>query len=172
MSDEQKVIDEIASQEYDAADKPFDFIEEGRQTALLCEPDDSLKSKAQAQLQDLGYLVRGAATAQEALRQMRYHTFDVVVINELFDSPEPEANTVLEYLSELNMQVRRTIFVALVGSRFRTLDDMTAFNRSVNITINTENMGDIGSIIKRGVAENRAFYHVFRETMAKIAGHS
>lgn len=172
MSDEQKVIDEIVSQEYDAADKPFDFIEEGRQTALLCETDDSLKSKAQSQLQELGYLVRGAATAQEALKQMRYHTFDVVVINENFDSPEPDANAVLEYLSELNMQVRRKIFVALVGSRFRTLDDMTAFNRSVNITINTENMGDIGTIIKRGVAENRAFYHVFRETMAQIAGRS
>lgn len=172
MSDEQTVIDEIVSQDYDAADKPFDFIEEGQQTALLCETETSLKSEAQAQLQELGYLVRGAATAQEALKQMRYHTFDIVVINENFDSPDPEANAVLAYLAELDMQVRRKIFVALVGSRFRTLDDMTAFQRSVNITINTENIGDIGTIVKRGVAENKAFYHVFRETMAQVAGRS
>ncbi|MCK9229850.1 MAG: hypothetical protein M0Q23_01895 [Syntrophales bacterium] len=172
MSDQQTLLDELTSQDYDAADKPFDFIEEGQQTALLCEPDEPLKSKAQAQLQESGYLVRAAATAQEALKQMRYHTFNVVIINETFDSPDPDANAVLAYLAELNMQVRRKIFVALVGTRFRTLDDMTAFNRSVNITINSENMGDIGTIIKRGVADNRAFYHVFRETMAQIAGRS
>lgn len=172
MNDEQTVIDEIVSQDYDAADKPFDFIEEGQQTALLCETEASLKSEAQAQLQELGYLVRGAATTQEALKQMRYHTFDIIVINENFDSPDPDANAMLAYLAELDMQVRRKIFVALVGSRFRTLDDMTAFQRSVNITINTENIGDIGTIVKRGVAENKAFYHVFRETMAQVAGRS
>ncbi|MDD5476142.1 MAG: hypothetical protein PHU03_06475 [Syntrophales bacterium] len=172
MSDDKTVIDEITSQAYDAADKPFDFIEEGRQTALLCEPDGSLRSQTKEQLEKADYMVTEAGSAQEALKRMRYHTFDVVVVNEDFDCSDPEENVVLSYLAELNMQVRRKIFVALVGSRFRTLDDMTAFNRSVNITINIDNIGDMGTIIKRGVADNKAFYHVFRETMAQVAGIS
>ena len=37
-SDLGKIIfDEIASASYDASDKPFDFVEEGVETALLCE---------------------------------------------------------------------------------------------------------------------------------------
>ncbi len=172
MSEEKTVIDEVTSQSYDASDKPFDFIEEGQETALLCEPDDSLRTQADEQLKSIGYLVSEAQSAQEALKKMRYHIYDLVLVNERFDCSEGERSQVLAYLEELNMQVRRKMFVALAGTGFRTMDNMTAFNRSVNITINTENFKDLGSIIKRGVAENKTFYHVFRETLAKAAERS
>jgi protein involved in sex pheromone biosynthesis len=44
---------------------------------------------------------------------------------------------------------------------------MAAFNRSVNIVINIESIDNAATIIKRGVADNRAFYHIFHETLQK-----
>jgi hypothetical protein len=48
------------------------------------------------------------------------------------------------------------------------MDNMAAFNKSVNTIVNMENFGDFKTIIKRGVADNEAFYHVFKETMKKM----
>ena len=66
------------------------------------------------------------------------------------------------------MATRRRTFVALVSEKYRTMDNMAAFNRSVNIVINLKSIGDAGKIVKQGVADNRAFYHVFQETLQKM----
>jgi len=44
---------------------------------------------------------------------------------------------------------------------------MAAFNKSVNLVINTKNIDDARTIIKWGISENTAFYRVFRESMQK-----
>jgi hypothetical protein len=33
--------------------------------------------------------------------------------------------------------------------------------------ISTKNMDDVATILKRGISENAAFYHVFKETLKK-----
>jgi AmiR/NasT family two-component response regulator len=66
------------------------------------------------------------------------------------------------------MTVRRDMFVAMVTERFRSIDNMAAFNKSVNLVINTKNIDDARTIIKRGISENTAFYRVFRESMQKM----
>lgn len=164
--DEEKTAGE-ATETYDAADKPFDFLEAGGATALICEADPERREKIGAALKTLEYRITEAASAKDALKRMRFHVYDVVVIHETFDAANPEDNEVLNYLAGLSMSVRRQIFVAMVTERFRTMDDMAAFTRSVNITINLKNLDDAGTIIKGGVADNRAFYHVFRETLKK-----
>jgi hypothetical protein len=60
------------------------------------------------------------------------------------------------------------MFVALVTERFRSMDNMAAFNKSVNLVINTKNIDDVETILKRGVSENTAFYRVFKETLKKM----
>jgi len=89
--------------------------------------------------------------------------FDVVVVNDRFDAPDPDANEILRYLQNQSMSIRRRFFVILVTARFRTMDNMAAFNRSVNLILNLRNVDDAGKIIKQGLAENRAFYRVFHE---------
>ncbi len=46
----------------------------------------------------LGTRSRQPTTAKDALKAMRFHVFDVVVLNELFDAADPQANSVLNYL--------------------------------------------------------------------------
>jgi predicted Zn finger-like uncharacterized protein len=152
---------------YDAADKPFDFLEEGTETALVCENEPDLRAKIREGLEGLGYQTREPKTPIEALKQMRFHTFDVIVLDELFGTTDPEENNVLRFLERMPMEERRNIYLALITERFRSSDHMAAFNKSVNIVINRSNINDIGPILKRGVAENVVFYRVYKESMIK-----
>ncbi|MGD8368995.1 MAG: response regulator [Desulfobacterales bacterium] len=158
---------EASTGDYDASDKPFDFLEEGAETALVCESEPDLRAQVRTALQDLGYQIREPKTPIEALKQMRFHVFDVIVLDELFGTEDPDENNVLRFLERMAMDTRRDIFLALITERFRTNDHMAAFNKSVNMVINRKNINDFGTIIKRGVAENVAFYRVFREAMLK-----
>ncbi len=168
MEEQKALLKEVASGDYDAADRPFDFVEEGDATALVCESDPAVREKISSILKELQYRITESTMAKDALKAMRFHIFDVVVLNELFDAADPQANSVLLYLEETPMTTRRRFFVALLSPRFRTMDNMAAFSRSVNIVINPQNIDDLGKIIKQGVAENKAFYHVFLETLQKM----
>jgi predicted Zn finger-like uncharacterized protein len=167
VEQEKSLIDEVDSGTYDASDKPFDFIEEGAETALLCEPDPDTRTKIKLALGNMGYHITEAKTPMEALKQMRFHVFDLVIVNEMFGTQNPDENNVTRYLDRLSMDTRRNIYVALITSRFRTFDNMVAFNKSVNILINIKNIDEIEKILTRGITDAKAFYRVFREAMIK-----
>jgi CheY-like chemotaxis protein len=168
MEEGKTLLNQVASASYDPADRQFDFVGGGGATALVCEPDPALREQINNGLKEMGYQITMPATAMDALKAMRFHIFDVVVLNELFDSADPQTNSVLRYLENMVMTTRRRFFVALVSDRYRTMDNMAAFNRSVNIIINRNNVDNAGEIIQQGVADNRAFYHVFQETLRKM----
>ncbi len=163
----QAMFDEVGSDGYDANERPFDFLEEGVQTALICEGDPVYRGKIQAALETLGYQVTYPPNARDALKQMRFHVFDMVVINEKFDTPDPDQNNVLRYLETLGMSVRRNIFVALISDRFRTGDNMAAFHKSVNIVVGVDRMDDVEKILKNGINDNELFYRVYKESLVK-----
>lgn len=164
---EKTIIDEVGSGTYDASEKPFDFVEEGAETVLLCETDPAIRAKIRSVFKNMGYNITEPETARDALKQMRFHVFNLVVLNETFDTRDPDENNVLMYLDRLSMSIRRNIFVVLLTNRFRTMDNMTAFNRSVNIVINLKNIDEIEKILKTGLTDNIAFYKVFKELLVK-----
>ena len=167
MEEEKQPVSEVGSDAYDSSDKPFDFVGEDAETALICESDPAMKEKISTAMKTLGYQITESTTARDALKSMRFHVYNVIIVNENFDAADQAGNAVLSYLANLNMSTRRQIFVALVTNQLRTSDNMAAFNKSVNLIVNTANIDDAGAIIKRGVADNNAFYHVFKETLRK-----
>lgn len=150
---------------YDATEKPFDFIEEEGKTALICDSDALIREKVRPTLDLLEYHVTEAPNSREALKKMRYHTYDLVLLNEYFDTRDPDANPVLIYLERLGMEIRRNMFVVLLTTRFRTMDHMSAFQKSVNMILNLRNIDDIDKILQRGMADYGLFYKVFKESM-------
>jgi predicted Zn finger-like uncharacterized protein len=150
---------------YESEDRPFDFVEEEGKTALLCEKDRSFLNTIQEPLRLLEYHTSMANDARDALKKMRYHTFDLIVVNETFDTQNPDANGVLIYLERLNMMIRRNIFVIMISNRFRTMDNMMAFRNSVNLIINSKNIAEFGTILSRGVTDNEFFYRLFKENL-------
>jgi len=168
MVDVNALIKEIEEQTYDASDMPFDFVEEGISTALLCEPDPSLRERMAQMLEGMGYRLTKADSAREALKRCRFHTYDVVVVNENFDAEGPNDNPFLVYLTQLPMAVRREMFVCLISDRYRTMDKMVAFHQSVNLIVNKKNLDDFPAILKTAIADNEAFYRIFREIKKRI----
>ncbi|MBW2487937.1 MAG: zinc-ribbon domain-containing protein [Deltaproteobacteria bacterium] len=153
---------------YDAAEKPFDFIEEEGLTALVCESNPLVRKTITNALDVLDYQITEAESTRDALKRMRYHNYDLFVINENFDTDNPESNGILLYLERLSMTVRRNMFVALISDRFRTMDNMMALNKSANLVINSKNIDDIGKILSRGITDNEYFYRIFKGTLKEV----
>ncbi len=164
---EKAIIDEVDAGTYDASEKPFDFVEEGVETALLCEPDSAVRAKVITALYKMGYHTTAPQLPKDALKQMRFHVFDMVVLNERFGTQDPNMNNVLKYLDRINMSIRRNIFVALVTTRFRTMDNMAAFHKSVNLIINLKNINEIEKILRRGKTDFESFYRVYKQSLIK-----
>lgn len=153
---------------YDADEKPFDFIEEEGLTALLCESNPLISKTISKALDMLDYQITEAESTRDALKRMRYHNYDLFVVNENFDTDNPESNGILLYLERLSMLVRRNMFIALVSDRFRTMDNMMALNKSANLIINSKNIDDIGKILSRGITDNEFFYRIFKGTLKEV----
>lgn len=168
MADEKGILQEVASAAYSPKDIPFDFVGEENKTALVCESDPERRSKIVDALNQSGYYITESASTRDALKSMRFHVYQVIAVNENYETDNPNNNIILEYLNHLPISVRRNVFVVMISGRFRTMDNMAAFNRSVNMIVNIKNIDEFGAIIKRGVAQNDEFYHVFKETMKNL----
>ncbi|MBW2170850.1 MAG: zinc-ribbon domain-containing protein [Deltaproteobacteria bacterium] len=164
----QSIIDEMASDTYDAALKPFEFLEEGVETALICEQDEAVSDKIRSALESMDYNITEAPSTRDALKYMRFHTFDLVVLDEAFDGGDPDSNYVLNYLGQIPMNTRRHAFIVLVGSNFRTGDNMIAFHESANLVLHHDNLDDFERILKQSLADNQEFYRVLNESLKKV----
>jgi CheY-like chemotaxis protein len=162
---ERVSLHEVDTGAYNPADRPFDFIEEEGKTALVCEHQPALHTTITATLHQMEYQITVAENARDALKRMRYHSYDIVVVDEDFDTHTPEANGVLIYLERMTMNTRRNMYATLVSSRHRTMDNMTALMKSVNLIVNTKNIDDLGKIMSRGLTEHLALYRVYREKL-------
>jgi len=167
MDEEKSLLEEVEAGGYDSADLPFDFIEENAETSLICCMAPEVREKVSAALNNLGFHISTASNARDALKKMRFHVYNVVILDENFDTGNPETNDVLAYLQGLSMATRRRMFAALISDKYRTMDNMAAFYRSVNLVINPKNIDNIGVILKRGINDHIAFYRVFNEMLKK-----
>jgi predicted Zn finger-like uncharacterized protein len=154
--------------DYDASERPFDFLEEEGNTALICENDPEIVKQINIVLGIMDYSIAIADSVRDALKKMKYHTYDMMLINESFDGSDPDANGLLIYIERLSMDVRRNIFVGLLTNRYQTMDNMAAFNKSVNITINTKDISSLDRILSRGINEYEMFYAVFKDSAKKL----
>jgi len=111
------------------------------------------------------YHITVAESGRDALKKMRYHVYDIIIINETFNSDSLDKNMVMLFLERLPMSMRRNTFVIMISTRFRTLDRMLAFRYSVHIIINSKNIDNFAKIVSRGLTDNELFCQVFNESL-------
>lgn len=152
---------------YDANEKPFDFVEEEYETAIICDNDPENREKIKIALDLMEYSITVAENTRDALKSMRYHTYDLIVLNENFDTANPDVNGILIYLNRLVMAERRAMIVFLLTERYNTLDPMMAYNRSANIVVNTRDIDKIDTILQKGLNDSSILYKIFKENLVK-----
>jgi hypothetical protein len=145
-------------------DAPMSLHDEPR-PALVCVGDEARRASVRASLEQLGYQAQVPADADVALDLLRKTACQVVVIDEAYEATAPVDNPVLGALHTMPMSVRRYVFVALIGEEVKTLDHATAFSRSVNAVVNVSDVDGLAPILRRAIADNDAFYRVFREVL-------
>jgi hypothetical protein len=165
---EEVLIPDSDEEELDYSGRPFDYRDMDTSTCMICEHDPSIQQKIRDNLKLLNFNVIEPATSKEALKYTTFQVFNVIVVNENFDTEGEGINHVLQYAENLPMSIRRQIFVVLVSSVYATLDYMNTLNKSVNLIINKEEISEIGMILKREMEENEYFYHVFKDFQRKF----
>ena len=155
-------------EDYDVSERPFDFLEEEGKTAIICEEDPKIVKEIVTVLGIMEYTTTVVETVRDALRKMKYHMFDMVLVNENFNGSDTDSNGILIYLERLNMDVRRNIFVGLLTRQYPTMDNMAAFFRSVNMTINVKDIDKIDKILSRGINEYELFYAIYKDSAKKF----
>ncbi len=155
--------------EYEPPDKTFEFIEDEGKTALICESDQKHRNIIKPVLDFMEYHISVVDSVRDAIKNIRYHTFDIIIFNETFGTKDPDKNGILIYLSRLPMSIRRNIFVIMITERFNTLDNMMTIDKSVDMIINIENIDEFEKILEHGLSANNIFYRLYMEEL-KNAG--
>ncbi len=167
--DVESSFDDTGADDYEVDDTPFDFAEEEGKTALVCEADGDLKKKTIIPVLDfMEYHVVEVDSTRDAIKKMRYHDYDMIVVNDEFDSKVPASNSVIIYLERLEMLSRRNIFVVMLTRRYRTMDNMMTLHSSANLIVNMKDIKDFDKILGRGMSDYEMFYRVFKESLKNI----
>jgi CheY-like chemotaxis protein len=166
MNDEKSVTPSESAIDYSA--RPFGYLDPDSQTAMVCEQDPVTRDNIINKVKKLGFEVVQPTTFKEALKYMRFHIFDVIIVNEDFDTGIWEINNVLKFLESLSMIARRQTFVILISTVFATKDNLQAYNKSVDFIINKQELDDLGQITKKALTEHHEFYQVFKDNVRKF----
>jgi hypothetical protein len=142
-----------------------DSLQSGQPAALLCLDRDHRFEMLKSTLQDIGYVVDMPASVDQALHRLRFNQYQVIGLTEHFAGGFP--NPVAGYLAGLNMNVRRDMFVVLVGERFRTADHLQAFIESVDLVVHPVELFYIKTLLIKGLREKERFYKVFIDCLTE-----
>ena len=155
----------VDDQDFDD-DEEIEIYDEHDKIALILDRSND-EAWANA-LTELDYKLQRAKSPEHAIHKLKFNNYHVVAIHEKFGDTTLETSPLYEYVRDMSMDSRRKTFVALVGEKFKTLDNMEALACSVNVVINQKEMDQIEMVLKKSISENDGFYKVYRETMTAL----
>ena len=148
-----------------AYDSPLELLEEGARSALVCVDEPERLKAVKEALEELNYYSSVASSIKEALSKLRYNQYDMVMLDEDFCGESAENNTILRYLQPMPMSTRRGIFLMLISTQVKTLDNLMAFARSVNAVISANDIQKVKLVLERAMADHRRFYKVYLDSI-------
>lgn len=153
------------------ADKPASGSRPGaslqnRPRAMILASEGPFLEPAATAAGQLGYAVETAADPAEAVRKMAYHVYPLVVMEDRFD---PDGRIISGHMNTVDMSVRRSICLVLMGRSLKTGDPMTALSAGVNGVIGPDTLPDMAAVLSGMIREHTDFYRVYTASM-KAAG--
>jgi len=146
----------------------FDFISTTDKPALLAISTPEFMEQTREALLQFGYKVHHLDSHDQFLSRFYQVNYQVVVIEETFGSDTPGQNPTLKLVQTMPMNQRRHATIILLGSMFETLNGMQAWTQSVHAVVNYSDMGLIGQMIQKTVADNELFLTTFRDVQERL----
>jgi spore coat polysaccharide biosynthesis predicted glycosyltransferase SpsG len=147
----------------DDEEEEFHIYDENDKLALIL--DEPNKTQWTEVLEEKGFKVQFAKSAAHAVHKMKFTHYHYVILRENYDNIPLMKNPVYQLLVKMPMATRRHIFLAVLGDKFKTLNNMQAFSVSANLVINEKDVDKLAKILKKAIAEHEVFYKVFKESL-------
>ena len=144
-------------------DDSLEYYDDSKLALVMA--DENIQDRIRAAVEEKNYRFVTAPTVRESLLKLRFNHFDLMILADGFDGQEIFGGPIMNYLNHMAMSTRRRIFVALIGNRFKTMDEMMAYALSANIVVNTKDLGSFSTLLKRGLMEYKRFYKVFLDIL-------
>jgi CheY-like chemotaxis protein len=147
----------------------FDFTSPTDKPALVGLTTPPLQEPVTATLAELGYKVHEAANHDEFLQRFSQLQYQVIVLEEHFNSVRISENLALLALQRMQMGLRRHTVIVLIGYSLTTQNSLEAFQQSVHAVVHPDQLADLGKIVQQTVAEANLFLATYRDTQNRIA---
>jgi CheY-like chemotaxis protein len=141
----------------------MDNFSPGQLAALVCMNQVESRGEVKSMLEGLGYVVDMPAATAQALKRLRFNQYHLMLLDDDFEGKSP--HPIADYLAGLNMNIRREMFVVLIGQRFKSADHLQAFMESVNLLLHPDDLPQLVIFLSRGLREHERFYKVFTECL-------
>jgi predicted Zn finger-like uncharacterized protein len=136
----------------------------GRERALVCMDDSPAKERLLAALREIEFHVETPVSISEAFKNMAYHIYPLVLVDESFDRPLG-FEAMSTHMNELDMSLRRRTCLVLFSDKLPTGDPMSALHSSVNYIVGSDSLGHLEDVLSTALTEHQNFYTVYNESM-------
>lgn len=150
----------------------IDVVDEGVRTALLCDTDVKRGERIVQALQELDFWVVHAHRPAFALEKLHHNSYDLIVLDENFNSENESHNLVLHHIQLLPMHLRRQFYLCLLSREKNTMDEKLAFRVGVNLILNVKDLDKAKVLFARLMKEHRGFYALFNSELSKKDGQT
>ena len=127
----------------------FELLTATDKPALLAITNPELLSACRQALEELGYKVHSVASHTDFLTRFSQISYQIVILDELFDSCSPGDNRTLATHQSMPMHQPRHEVCMLFAPSYPSLTPLQAFQQSVHASINHTDTGKLGQIIRR-----------------------
>ena len=139
-----------------------DSFEHGDLVALLCIGSPELQEIAIDQITQLGFAIHTATNAEYAISKISSQPYNIVAIEENLEGTDAATHPILAELATIRLDVRRDLFVVLIGPGMETQSENQAFALSVDLTVNLQDTPNLKTLVGRGIVAQEEFYAAYK----------
>lgn len=146
-----------------------EFQAGGPKQALVCMAPCLGRNRIMTGLKYAGLKAHVPETPAQALKNLEYHVYPLVVIDEAFDTDK----AMVAYMNNMDMFLRRKICLVRIGPDFGTGNAMTALDLSANYVINSKDLDQedaslANHVLAVALSEHEQMYAVFNDSMKAV----
>jgi len=138
-----------------------DPLEHGDLAALLCIGSPQLQEVVISQLTGLGFGIHTATSSEEAIPKLHAHPYNIVAIEEELDGTDAQTHPLLAELASMRLDLRREMFVVLLGPDLVTQSEIQAFALSIDLAVNLQDAANLKTIVGRAIVGHEEFYAAY-----------
>jgi hypothetical protein len=139
---------------------------EGLKSALVVYDEEQVQNHLQEKLTNMGFKVSVALNIRDAAKQLKFASFQVVLIQENYYGATLKNNQLLKAIQGMEVHTRHKMFVGMIGPSFTSLDDLLAFSLSLDTVINTRDMDDVERLLISAIEHVNKFFSAYNELRA------